>query len=198
MAIEAPPKVLVEKYLVEIAKALNIEYEADESVFEEERRQKEAARRREEGALIDFNELHSDPMLPPQIPTASGGQPPLPSRGPDAGIVRPIGFDLSNTALINKEFEAFNPTADDQFNKQSQSPPPDYDAISPFSKPSGSTGDSPHRAGASNQPASKSDLPAVPKTLPNASQTEAPNNNSDESDIDFEDLAKRFESLKKN
>lgn len=202
MAIEAPPKVLVEKYLVEIAKALNIGYEADESVFEEEKRQKEEARRREEGALIDFNELHSDPMLPPQIPSASGGaQPPLPTRGPDAGIVRPIGFDLSNSTLINKEFESFNPPADDQFNKASQSPPPNYfDTVNtPFAKPSsGSAGDSSLRNAASNQPAAgKSNLPAVPKTLPNAS-ADAPNNNSDESDIDFDDLAKRFESLKKN
>ena len=196
MAIEAPPKVLVEKYLVEIAKALNIEYEPDESVFEEERRRKEAERRREEGVLITFNDSHLDPMLPPQLPSASGGaQPPLPARAPDAGIVRPIGFDLSNTALINKEFESLNPTTgDDQFNKQSQSPPPNYfDTISsPFSKPtsSGSVA-SPY-----NPPAGKSDLPAVPRTLPNASN-DAPNN-SDESDIDFDDLAKRFESLKKN
>ena len=193
MAIEAPPKVLVEKYLVEIAKALNIEYEPDESVFEEEKRQKEEARRREEGELIDFNELHSDPMLPPQIPSASGGaQPPLPTRGPDAGIVRPIGFDLSNSALINKEFESFNPTTDDQFTKGSQSPPPDY--FETIGKPS--------PASAAGGPllrnaAGKSDLPAVPKTLPNTSN-EAATNNSDESDIDFDDLAKRFESLKKN
>lgn len=201
MAIEAPPKVLVEKYLVEIAKALNIEYEADQSVFEEEKRQKEEARRREEGVLIDFNELHSDPMLPPQIPSASGlTHPPLPARAPDAGIVRPIGFDLSNSNLINKEFEAFNPTADDQLNKLGQSPPPNYfDTVSPpFNKPvsaSSAAGD----ASAANRPtgSAKSDLPAVPKTLPNAS-ADAPNNNSDDEDIDFEDLAKRFESLKKN
>lgn len=198
MAIEAPPKVLVEKYLVEIAKALNIEYEPDEAVFEEERRRKEAEKRREEGVLISFNDAHLDPMLPPQIPSASGGvQPRLPTRAPDAGIVRPIGFDLSNSAMINKEFESLNPnTGQDQFNKQSQSPPPDYfDTIStPFSKPTSMAGPafSPNKPGA----AGKSDLPAVPRTAPNASN-EAPNNDSEE-DIDFDDLAKRFESLKKN
>lgn len=100
MAIEAPPKVLVEKYLIEIAKALNINYEADESVFEEDRMKKEEKKEKEEPVLIDFNELNAGQMLHPQMPQfpstsggmASGGMAPnLPTRGPDAGIVRPIG-----------------------------------------------------------------------------------------------------------
>lgn len=101
MSIEAPPKTLVEKYLIEIAKALNIDYEPDESVFEEERARKEAEKRRQEAVLIDFNDLqHSDPMLPPNLPpnmhqasTSTGNNipPNLPQRGPDSGIVRPIG-----------------------------------------------------------------------------------------------------------
>lgn len=196
MSIEAPPKVLVEKYMIEIAKALNIDYEPDESVFEEERLRKEESKRQKEAVLIDLNDLHSDPMLPPQIPSTSGSAqaPNLPSRGPDAGIVRPIGFDLSNSSLIDKEFQSLNPSnVDSQFDKQNQSPPPNYfDSINtPLSKSSPtcflSSNDKP-----------ESDLPPVPKTLPNTLDNLNQNNGSDESDIDFDDLAKRFESLKKN
>lgn len=196
MAIEAPPKILVEKYLIEIAKALNIDYEPDESVFEEERIRQEAAKRKAEAVLIDFNELHSDPMLPPQLPSTSNTAPPnLPTRSPSAGIVRPIGFDLSNSSLIEKEFESLNPTTatDDSFTKlPSQSPPPSYDAVSPpFS-----SANKPSSSNLSNNSANKSDLPNVPKTLPNTSYSTA--TGEGEEDIDFDDLAKRFESLKKN
>lgn len=204
MAIEAPPKTLVEKYLIEIAKALNIDYQPDESVFEEERVRKEAEKRRHEACLIDFNELHSDPMLPPTLPSTSHDPsmqaPSLPQRGPDSGIVRPIGFDLSNTALLNKEMMSLNPpTNDNQQAAKSQSPPPSYDMVNtpPYnSKPSSASSNASSR----NQDHSNtnSDLPNVPKSLPN-SHSCAPNaSHEDEEDIDFDDLAKRFESLKKN
>ena len=195
MAIEAPPKVLVEKYLIEIAKALNIAYEPDESVFEEERLNKEEAKRKEEAVLIDFNELRNDyPRLPPQLPSTSGAianiPPSLPTRAPDTGIVRPIGFDLNNSALIEKEFQSFNPVTDDPLNKQSsQSPPPNYyDSVSspPFTKPT---------ASGESKSTTPSDLPNVPKSLPNAPTNR---NANDDEEIDFDDLAKRFESLKKN
>lgn len=203
MAIEAPPKTLVEKYLIEIAKALNIEYEPDESVFEEERIRKEAEKRRNEACLIDFNELHSDPMLPPTLPSTSHDPnmhpPNLPQRAPDSGIVRPIGFDLSNTALLNKEMMSLNPATNDDQQQASkrQSPPPSYDTVNtpPFSKPSSASSFSTR---SQDQNKTNSDLPNVPKSLPNANIS-APNaSNDDEEDIDFDDLAKRFESLKKN
>jgi len=202
MAIEAPPKVLVEKYLIEIAKALNIDYEPDESVFEEERQRVESAKRKEEAVLIDFNELHNhDPMLPPQLPSTSGASalpPHLPTRAPDAGIVRPIGFDLNNSALIKKEFESLHHTNEDHCAKEpSQSPPPNYfDSIStpPFNKSNSSNSSLSGSTSRPNQPV----LPNVPKSLPNTTPANQNATNDDDDNIDFDDLAKRFESLKKN
>ena len=206
MSVEAPPKVLVEKYLIEIAKALNIDYEPDESVFEEERLRKEQAKRKQEAILIDFNEQqqkHFDPMLPPnQLPSTSQHPPCLPSSAPNSGIpsgiVRPIGFDLSsNRALIEKEFESLNPqqqTTDDQQIKQCQSPPPNYfDTISsPLNKPT--TNNSKFNENkSSNEKSADNSLPSVPSALPNSNL----NATNDEDLDDLEDLAKRFEALKK-
>lgn len=47
MAIQAPPKLLVEKYLIEIAKNYNIEYEPDPQVMREAK---------EDGVLIDLSD----------------------------------------------------------------------------------------------------------------------------------------------
>lgn len=35
MSVQSPPKILVEKYLIEIAKNYNVEYEPDEQVMRE-------------------------------------------------------------------------------------------------------------------------------------------------------------------
>lgn len=55
MSIQAPPKLLVEKYLIEIAKIYNIEYEPDQSIMQNE----DDAQRRPEGFLIDLNEKNN-------------------------------------------------------------------------------------------------------------------------------------------
>lgn len=60
MSIQAPPKLLVEKYLIEIAKIFNVEYEPDPQVMKSDSRP--------EGFLIDLdgrNNLDGDIPLPP-------------------------------------------------------------------------------------------------------------------------------------
>jgi vacuolar protein sorting-associated protein IST1 len=75
MSIQAPPKLLVEKYLIEIAKIYNIDYEPDQSIMQ--------SGTRPEGFLIDFNNDKNN--LDGKIPTPPGAgfaaypqPPPLP------------------------------------------------------------------------------------------------------------------------
>lgn len=74
MSIQAPPKLLVEKYLIEIAKIYNIEYEPDQSIMSS------TIENRPEGFLIDLNEKNNlnggFPNLPPAPGFAGYPQPP--------------------------------------------------------------------------------------------------------------------------
>lgn len=72
MSIQAPPKLLVEKYLIEIAKIFNIDYEPDQSIMNNESRP--------DGYLIDFggekNNLDGNIPTPPGPGFAGYPQPP--------------------------------------------------------------------------------------------------------------------------
>lgn len=72
MSIQAPPKLLVEKYLIEIAKIFNIDYEPDQSIMKDDSRP--------DGYLIDFggdkNNLDGNIPAPPGPGFASYPQPP--------------------------------------------------------------------------------------------------------------------------
>lgn len=72
MSIQAPPKLLVEKYLIEIAKIYNIDYEPDQSILKDDTRP--------EGFLIDLggdkNNLDGNIPAPPGPGFASYPQPP--------------------------------------------------------------------------------------------------------------------------
>lgn len=62
MSIQAPPKLLVEKYLIEIAKIFNIDYEPDQSIMQSDQQ-------RPDGFLIDLNDKNN---LDGNIPTPPG------------------------------------------------------------------------------------------------------------------------------
>jgi vacuolar protein sorting-associated protein IST1 len=72
MSIQAPPKLLVEKYLIEIAKIFNIDYEPDQSIMKDDSRP--------DGFLIDFagdkNNLDGNIPAPPGPGFAQFPQPP--------------------------------------------------------------------------------------------------------------------------
>lgn len=84
MSIQAPPKLLVEKYLIEIAKIFNIDYEPDQSIMQ--------SGVRPDGFLIDLkdsNNLDGNIPAPPGPGFAAFPQPPplpivpnSPSNGP--------------------------------------------------------------------------------------------------------------------
>lgn len=72
MSIQAPPKLLVEKYLIEIAKIYNIDYEPDSTIMQSETRP--------DGFLIDLNNdknnLDGNVPAPPGPGFAAYPQPP--------------------------------------------------------------------------------------------------------------------------
>ncbi|CAH2324018.1 IST1 homolog isoform X3 [Pelobates cultripes] len=143
LSVEAPPKILVERYLIEIAKNYNVPYEPDSVVMEK------------------FN-------------------------GPPGGMFQPFGN--------------MNPPPMGGLPPEIPSLPPTYDSIE-----SGPTA-APQTGPANNgvpvaKPRTKMpdtfvlpELPSVPDTLPASS---AGVGNSSSEDIDFDDLSRRFEELKK-
>ncbi|XP_075017857.1 IST1 homolog isoform X2 [Calonectris borealis] len=143
LSVEAPPKILVERYLIEIAKNYNVPYEPDSVVME------------------NFNGL---PVGTYQ-PFTNIHPPPIPATPP--------------------AYESID------------EPNADKDASAPVAGPGPKSEVSPKpRAGAPNTFDNfvLPELPSVPDTLPTAS---AGANSSASEDIDFDDLSRRFEELKK-
>jgi len=246
LGVEAPPKILVERYLVEIAKSHNVPYEPDPEVMREN--DVNAA----EAVLIDFagegrgpgnnsggaggggmggpggggmsdfytekkepgggmematgasNMMPAMPYGPPPSytsmpyqpfsypqPQGKGGPPPLPTAPPSGGLYprAPIGFDLSD--------EKKYPPPGDEF------PAPPYDSVaaqppssSNSAKPPVTTidGEKPTPQPRTKGPTPFDTLPELP-AVPNASLPQVGENSSE--DVDFDDLSRRFEELKK-
>jgi vacuolar protein sorting-associated protein IST1 len=94
MSIQAPPKLLVEKYLIEIAKIYNIDYEPDQSIMSNEGP-------RSDGILIDFggdrNNLDGNIPAPPNFGFVDYPQPPqLPIQVPNIPFNYPLQPGASN------------------------------------------------------------------------------------------------------
>ncbi|KAM7358081.1 increased sodium tolerance 1-like protein isoform 2-T2 [Cochliomyia hominivorax] len=236
LQLQAPPKLLVEKYLIEIAKNYNIEYEPDPQVLNEEKE----GRDQNLIDLADRNNLGGGGGAPPQMgfigyptvpplphmpepptnkpfnypPFGGGGgaaAPPLPYGGGPGGAV-PFNYNIPptspptnnehkdlNTQFINEEsaqdLQPTTTTTDNNVNVDEASgfdesilnankpKPQPRSKLPPAVQPSAPSMDIPQ-------------LPNVPMDLPDIPSDEVkPNNNDD--DIDFDDLSKRFENLKK-
>lgn len=211
----APPKILVEKYLVEIAKSHNVPYEPDARVMNEEEEAVAA-----DAMLIDLGGL-SD-FKPPSSGSGGGGggggggaaaapnigfvQQPFSYPAPQKPPRNPVDFvppppsvppSASYPNHQRKEFEAgqsyfgtapqFEDTPVPSY-ESVVNPPPPLPAVSPV-------------------------VPAVPKPTPRAKTVsdtlpELPSvptdsfpvddsRGGDNDDVDFDDLTKRFEALKK-
>ncbi|XP_073843576.1 increased sodium tolerance 1-like protein isoform X4 [Musca autumnalis] len=218
LQLQAPPKLLVEKYLIEIAKNYNIEYEPDPQVINEDNQGKDQS-------LIDLSDRNNlggsgeppqmgfigYPSLPPMpsvpnnkpfnypppygggggggsaaAPLPYGG-PPVAGGGPAAGGPPPFNYNIppnvGATGGANNEVKDLNTQFINNSNKpkpqpRSKMPPP---TVQPSAPP----------------PSMEiPQLPNVPMDLPDIPSDDIkPNNNDD--DIDFDDLSKRFENLKK-
>ncbi|XP_066587310.1 IST1 homolog [Prorops nasuta] len=209
MSVQSPSKLLVEKYLIEIAKNYNIEYEPDPQVMAEG----------QDALLIDIGNNGGERN---NLDTASGGPQPLgfigyppppllpnpgeglnmmnnsEKSGPSIGFVSPPpqssnGKD-QNTPFNPAAFSYNIPLDNTSSNKPEEDLPPPYSSSFPpdLNKQSD---DQPKPQPRSKMPTQQDfqipDLPAVP------SESDLPPNPAGVDDIDFDDLMKRFENLKK-
>ncbi|XP_065162743.1 IST1 homolog isoform X2 [Atheta coriaria] len=172
MSIQSPPKKLVEKYLIEIASCFNIPYEPDPQVMQDD------------GVLIDLSQDNKNNL-------GGGGGMPYGFIGFPQPPALPTPFSYPAPSVASNEDNA-------------SAPPPSYPYGAPFSyniPPAGGNGgesekkedntgfkpsDKPVPQPRTNVPIFPEipDLPSVPSDMPG-------------NDIDFDDLTKRFEQLKK-
>ncbi|XP_015917693.1 IST1 homolog [Parasteatoda tepidariorum] len=189
--VQAPPKPLVEKYLIEIARSHNVPYEPDVEILAEE--------------IAD--------EATPNVPLIEFGND---SKPPDAGFVTgPIKDNLIYPEIqcpqpdLPKPFNYPNPT----LTSKGAPPIPNVQPSGPYPGPSPNIGfnidvpapsyesvfgdkQTPQNTGAIPKPAAPQpnipeffpELPSVPNTMPDSGP---PN------EVDFDDLARRFEELKK-
>ncbi|XP_027322491.1 IST1 homolog isoform X1 [Anas acuta] len=213
LSVEAPPKILVERYLIEIAKNYNVPYEPDSVVMAE-------APTGVEADLIDVGFTDDvkkgghgggggggftaplvglDGLVPVPVPMPMpmpSPNPPFsypPPKGPDNFSGLPVGTYQPFTNIHPPPIPANPPTYE-----SIDEPNADKDASSaPVAGPGPKSEPSPKpRAGPPNTIDNfvLPELPSVPDTLPTAS---AGTNSSASEDIDFDDLSRRFEELKK-
>ncbi|CAH2075513.1 unnamed protein product, partial [Iphiclides podalirius] len=218
MSVQSPPKILVEKYLIEIAKNYNVEYTPDEQVMREEEGR--------DALLIDIN---GPPMPPgfigfppqPQMPQMSQmpnlpqpraqpfSYPTQPSGGKAGGFIAPtppnfgggpsgspVGYNVPpgvDSKSLNNSF----------LQEEMHNLPPAYDSIA-HDLPAHVPTPQPRRMPPQNYFPELPELPSVPSDLPLPSvphSNSSTSNNSQEpggpDEIDFEDLNRRFEELKK-
>ncbi|XP_048211153.1 IST1 homolog isoform X2 [Perognathus longimembris pacificus] len=195
LSVEAPPKILVERYLIEIAKNYNVPYEPDSVVMAEA----------PPGVETDLIDVGFTDDVKKGGPGRGGGGFTAPVGGPDGTVPVPMPMPMPMPSP-NTPFSYPLPKGPSDFGglpmgtyqafpnihpPQIPATPPSYESIvGPGTKPE-----------ASAKPPSRPvdnfvlpELPSVPDTLPTAS-TGASTSASE--DIDFDDLSRRFEELKK-
>uniref|UniRef100_A0A8C9GU45 IST1 homolog n=1 Tax=Piliocolobus tephrosceles TaxID=591936 RepID=A0A8C9GU45_9PRIM len=178
LSVEAPPKILVERYLIEIAKNYNVPYEPDSVVMAE-------APPGVDTDLIDVG--FTDDVKKGGPGRGGGGGFIAPVGGPDGTVPMPMPMPSANTPFSYPLPKG--PVDDVNADKNISS----AQIVGPGPKPEAS-------AKLPSRPADNYDnfvlpeLPSVPDTLPTAS---AGASTSASEDIDFDDLSRRFEELKK-
>ncbi|XP_045764575.1 IST1 homolog isoform X8 [Maniola jurtina] len=204
MSVQSPPKILVEKYLIEIAKNYNVEYTPDEQVMREEEAK--------DAMLIDINgpanppgfigyptpPMPQMPNLPPPNVTPFN-YPSQPSGGKAGGFIannyggpsQPMNYKVPpgvDSKSLNNSFlqPSHVPTS-----YGPHAPAPNVPTPQPRSKPP-----------ANNFFPELPELPTVPSDLvlpsvPHSNNSNTSNDANAPDEIDFEDLNRRFEELKK-
>ncbi|XP_018425926.1 PREDICTED: IST1 homolog [Nanorana parkeri] len=207
LSVEAPPKILVERYLIEIAKNYNVAYEPDSVVmaevptgieadlidveFSDEKKRGGGGGGGGGGFAMPLPTVGAMQMPTPTIPFSY----PAPA-GPETFNGAPVG--------IFQPFGNQHPPAIGLLPPPIPTMPPTYDFIS-NEGPHANAPPAPDGPGAYGAPVAKPrtkmpdnfvlpELPSVPDTLP-ASSAGIGTSSSD--DIDFDDLSRRFEELKK-
>ncbi|NXT22706.1 IST1 protein, partial [Syrrhaptes paradoxus] len=200
LSVEAPPKILVERYLIEIAKNYNVPYEPDSVVMAE-------APAGGEADLIDVG--FTDDVTKGGPGGGGGGgftaplvpmpvMMPMPMPAPNPPFSYPPPKENFNGLPVGtyQPFTNIHPPP-------IPAAPPTYESVSEMIFLLFQTGPGP-KPEPSPKPRAAApstvdnfvlpELPSVPDTLPTAS---AGANSSASEDIDFDDLSRRFEELKK-
>ncbi|XP_022913611.1 IST1 homolog isoform X2 [Onthophagus taurus] len=187
MSIQSPPKLLVEKYLIEIAKTYDIPYDPDPQILGEGNR---------DGMLIDLsdkNNLGGGNVYPPGF-IGYPQPPPLPLQGPFN--YPPMGGNIPDQGGF---VGPLNPSAPSSSNNPPYGAPFSYN-IPPGAESKESNTDFGNKEQPKPAPRTKMpegnnypDLPELP-SVPTDDHLTSPTNNDD---IDFDDLTRRFEELKK-
>ncbi|CAK6973390.1 IST1 homolog [Scomber scombrus] len=194
LSVEAPPKILVERYLIEIAKNYNVPYEPDAMVRPE-------VCPGEEADLIDVDTDKKSGGGGGGGFTAGAMPMPMPMPMP-MGMPMPTAFNYPPSKGAEPfnapvgTYNSFQPPMGGGQPPQLPTCPPTYESIDDLNDksfvPSQITGPGP-----SSQPFDSNalpELPSVPDTLPTSSFG---GNTTTSDDIDFDDLTRRFEELKK-
>uniref|UniRef100_A0A0B8RUG2 IST1 homolog n=1 Tax=Philothamnus irregularis TaxID=1899461 RepID=A0A0B8RUG2_9SAUR len=202
--VEAPPKILVERYLIEIAKNYNVPYEPDSVVMAE-------APAGVEADLIDVGFVDdikkgggSGGGFMAPLPGPEGVLPmPMPSPGPPFSYPHPKGMESFNglpvgtyqpfTGLHPPPIPAIPPTYESVDDGNTDKEVPSLHVTGPRVTPE-AKGQPPIPMPRSGDRFVLPELPSVPDTLPAAS---AGTSTSASDEIDFDDLSRRFEELKK-
>lgn len=218
LSVEAPPKILVERYLIEIAKNYNVPYEADSVVMAE-------APKGEESDLIDVGvDIGFTDDVKKGGPGGGGGgggftvpfgglpgavPMPMPT-SPPFSYPAPQGPDTFNGPAVGiyQPFGNFHPPQMGGSAPQIPSNPPTYESINDLQADKNVSSQQDAGPGAKPEQFTKPsagisanydnfvlpELPSVPDTLP---ATSVGANTTASEDIDFDDLSRRFEELKK-
>ncbi|XP_028931819.1 IST1 homolog isoform X3 [Ornithorhynchus anatinus] len=179
LSVEAPPKILVERYLIEIAKNYNVPYEPDSVVMAE-------APVGVEADLIDVG-FTDDVKKGGHGRGGGGGGGFTAPVGPDGTVPMPMPMPSPNSPFSYPPPKG--PVDDHNPDKNISS----SQIVGPGPKPEASAKPTP-------RPVDNYDnfvlpeLPSVPDTLPT---TSVGTHTSASEDIDFDDLSRRFEELKK-
>ncbi|XP_054733411.1 IST1 homolog isoform X4 [Anastrepha obliqua] len=206
LQLQAPPKLLVEKYLIEIAKNYNIEYEPDPQVMQEEKVNTDQP----QAHLIDLsdrNNLGGDGAVGPPPQMGFIGYPALPPL-PDPPAAKPFNYPPpygpgpgSGGGSATYGAPPPQPFA---YNIPPTQPPYETKDLNTYfindkNKPKPQPRQKLPPPGPSAPPVLPDiqNLPNVPNELPDIPAEEPKPNNTDNDDIDFDDLSRRFENLKK-
>ncbi|XP_023940137.1 IST1 homolog isoform X2 [Bicyclus anynana] len=209
MSVQSPPKILVEKYLIEIAKNYNVAYTPDEQVMREEEAR--------DAMLIDINGPPNPPGFigypqPPQLPQMPSLPPPT---------VTPFNYPSQPSGGKAGGFIATHPTYGGPSSPMNYNMPPGVDSKSmnnsflqpshvptPYVQPHVPTPHAPtpqpraRPPNATNYFPELPELPSVPSDLilpsvPQSNNSNTTNDGNAPDEIDFDELNRRFEELKK-
>lgn len=236
LAIQAPPKLLVEKYLIEIAKIFNVDYEPDPLVMKDDKSNAG------DSILIDLSDRNNldgggsgggsstgggggggapaplgfigypQPPPLPHLPTVPPTVPFHYPQGPSgqhfgSASAPPFNYNIppNPPGPSNEEEKDLNINSN-FLHKEKKSlgdagPPPSYASLSPDDNMQNSTKPKPQPRSKISPEMNFPVLPNVPADLPDVPNDGSPSARSggpdDNDEIDFDELSRRFEELKK-